>query len=386
MRVLVVIDSLKGSLTSREAAEAVCGGVLRACPTADVSWLPVADGGEGTVEALVTGLDGRFLETTVTGPLGEPVRAEYGWLPHQRLAVFEMAQAAGLPLVPAECRNPMHTTSRGVGEMLLDALDRGFRRFLIGIGGSATNDCGIGMLEALGCRFFDAGGAETGGFGRDVGQIARVDASGLDPRLRECEIQVACDVNNPLCGPLGASMVYGPQKGAGPELAAQMDRDHARFAGVVQRSVAGADPDSPGAGAAGGLGFALQAFLHAQMRPGIDLVLDAVGFRQAVCGADVVFTGEGRLDSQTAMGKVPVGVASAARQSGALVVALAGCVTKDAGACNAHGIDAFFPILRMPCSEEQAMEREQARQNMTAAAEQVTRLIAACGQKGGAGS
>ena len=379
MNVLVTIDSMKGSLTSRQAAEAVRAGVLAACPDAAVETLPVADGGEGTVETLVSGLGGELICVPVTGPLGEPVEAAYGWLPRQQTAVFEMAQAAGLPLVPPERRNPLHTTTRGVGELLLHALDRGCRRMLIGIGGSATNDCGIGMLEALGCRFLDGDGAEVGMFGRDVARVRSLDISGLDPRLAACEIRVACDVTNPLCGPNGASAVFGPQKGATPEIVEQMDLGAARFAAVVREALGIDAADIPGAGAAGGLGYALLVFLRARMASGISLILDMVGFDERAARADVVITGEGRMDGQTVMGKVPAGVAEAAKRRGALVAALAGCVTPEAGACNRCGIDAFFPILRGPCSEAEAMDPARAAANLTAAAEQVTRLIAACG-------
>lgn len=381
MNVLVAIDSMKGSLSSRQAAAAVRDGVLAACPDAAVDWLPVADGGEGTVETLVSGLGGELVTVPVTGPLGREVQASYGWLPRQQTAVFEMAQAAGLPLVPPGLRNPLHTTTRGVGELLLHALDQGCRRMLIGIGGSATNDCGIGMLTALGCRFLDQDGTAVEGYGRDVGRIRQVDLSGLDPRLADCQIQVACDVTNPLHGPNGASAVFGPQKGATPDIVRQMDAGAARFAAVVQQALGADAADLPGTGAAGGLGYALLVFLHAQMAPGISITLDMVGFAKKAAAADVVVTGEGRMDSQTVMGKVPSGVAAAAKRHGALVVALAGCVTPEAGSCNRCGIDAFFPILRAPCTEQEAMETARASQNLRDAAEQVFRLIGACGWK-----
>ena len=378
MRVLVAIDSMKGSISSRDAAAAVKAGILSVSSEAQVDWVPVADGGEGTVETLVSGLGGELIQVNVTGPLGEPVQAAYGWLPQQQTAVFEMAQASGLPLVSPERRNPLHTTTRGVGEMLLDALDRGYRRMIIGIGGSATNDCGIGMLLALGCRFFDDAGQEVAGYGRDVGRIARIDASGLDPRLAGCEIQVACDVNNPLCGPNGASAVFGPQKGATPEIVRQMDAGALRFSQVVKEAMGIDAADAAGAGAAGGLGYALLVFLRARMGSGISIILDTLRFEEKAAWADVVITGEGRLDRQTVMGKVPAGVAEAAKRHGALVVALAGCVTPEARACNDHGIDAYFPILQRPCTEREAMELSQASANLEATAAQVFHLITAC--------
>lgn len=377
MKILVAIDSLKGSLSSQDAAEAVCRGVRAACPGAEVDWMPAADGGEGTVETLVSGLGGERISVPVTGPLGTPVEAVYGWLPWQETAVFEMAQAAGLPLVPPERRNPLHTTSRGVGELLRHALDRGCRRMIIGLGGSATNDCGIGMLAALGCRFLDAAGNEVEGFGRDVGRIARIDASGLDPRLAACDIQAACDVTNPLCGPTGASAVYGPQKGATPEIVREMDDAHRQFSRLAAEATGIDAAQVPGAGAAGGLGYALSVFLRARLRPGVSIILDTLDFDRRAAWADVVVTGEGRLDGQTAQGKLPVGVARAAKAQGALVVALAGCVTPEAAACNRHGIDAYFPILQRPCSEAEAMDPRAAAANLESTAAQVFRLIAA---------
>ena len=249
---------------------------------------------------------------------------------------------------------------------------------IIGIGGSATNDCGIGMLLALGCRFFDDAGQEVAGYGRDVGRIARIDASGLDPRLAGCEIQVACDVNNPLCGPNGASAVFGPQKGATPEIVRQMDAGALRFSQVVKEAMSIDAADAAGAGAAGGLGYALLVFLRARMGSGISIILDTLRFEEKAAWADVVITGEGRLDRQTVMGKVPAGVAEAAKRHGALVVALAGCVTPEARACNDHGIDAYFPILQRPCTEREAMELSQASANLEATAAQVFHLITAC--------
>lgn len=379
MKVLVAMDSMKGSISSRDAATAVRNGILSALPEAQVDWLPVADGGEGTVETLVSGLGGERITLQVTGPLGAPVAASYGWLPEQEVSVFEMAEAAGLPLVPPEQRDPRHTTTRGVGEMLLDALDRGYRRMIIGIGGSATNDCGIGMLEALGCRFLDGAGAPVGGYGQDVAQIRSLDLSGLDPRLASCEIQVACDVNNPLWGPNGASAVFGPQKGATPEIVRQMDDGARRFSEIVKDATGIDAADMPGAGAAGGLGYALLVFLHAKMASGISIILDMVGFDHLAGQADVVVTGEGRLDRQTVMGKVPAGVAEAAKRHGTLVVALAGCVTPEARACNHCGIDAYFPILQRPCTEQEAMDLSQTAANLESTAAQVFRLIAACG-------
>jgi len=376
MNILIAIDSFKGSITSQKAAEAIRRGILSADPAAEVTAIPVADGGEGTVDTLVTGLGGEMIEHTVTGPLGTPVTAKYGWLPVQKTAVFEMAQAAGLPLVPEKLRDPMQTTTFGVGELLRDALDRGYRRFVLGIGGSATNDCGLGMLTALGCRFLDERGKEVHIFGADVEKVAAMDLSGLDSRLDQCEILVACDVENPLCGPNGASHVFAPQKGASPGTVERMDAAHRKFAHLVRDTLGVDAANFPGAGAAGGLGYALKAFLGAKMRPGVSLILDTLDFDAAVQKAHLVITGEGRLDHQSAMGKLPCGVARYAKRYGKPVVALCGCVTEGAAACLDRGIDAYFPIPGGPCTPEEAMEASAAAANLTRTAQQVYRLFA----------
>ena len=376
MNILIAIDSFKGSITSQKAAEAIRRGILSADPAAEVTAIPVADGGEGTVDTLVTGLGGEMIEHTVTGPLGTPVTAKYGWLPVQKTAVFEMAQAAGLPLVPEKLRDPMQTTTFGVGELLRDALDRGYRRFVLGIGGSATNDCGLGMLTALGCRFLDERGKEVHIFGADVEKVAAMDLSGLDSRLDQCEILVACDVENPLCGPNGASHVFAPQKGASPGTVERMDAAHRKFAHLVRDTLGVDAANFPGAGAAGGLGFALKAFLGAEMHPGVSLILDTLDFDAAVQKAHLVITGEGRLDHQSAMGKLPCGVARYAKRYGKPVVALCGCVTEGAAACLDQGIDAYFPIPGGPCTPEEAMESSAAAANLTRTAQQVYRLFA----------
>ena len=377
MKVVIAIDSFKGSLSSLEAGKAAERGILAVYPDAQTKVLPVADGGEGTVEALISGLGGEPVTLTVTGPLGEPVQAGYGIVPARRLAVMEMAQSSGLTLVPEEKRNPLNTTTYGLGEMICDAAARGCREFIIGIGGSATNDGGIGMLRALGVRFYDAAGKEVGIYGRDVENIAAVNLSGMPAVLSECVFHVACDVNNPLCGPRGASAVFGPQKGATPQIVAQLDTALSGFARCTAEAL-GADYSLlPGAGAAGGLGFALRSYLGAQLRPGIEIVLDAVELARYAQGADVVVTGEGRMDFQTAMGKAPCGIAAIGKRCGALVVGLCGCAGEDAEACNAQGIDAFFPILRAPQSLESAMDPEHAKENMEKTARQVFSLFAA---------
>ena len=375
LNIVIAIDSFKGSLSSQAAADAIRRGILSVDETVNITAIPVADGGEGTVDTLVSGLRGEMISVTVTGPLGTPVTARYGWLPEQQTAVFEMAQAAGLPLVPDHLRNPLYTTTYGVGQLLKDALDRGYRRFLLGIGGSATNDCGLGMLQALGCRFLDQYGLPTGYFGRDVDAVAAIDLSGLDPRLKECEILAACDVTNPLCGPNGASYIFAPQKGASPEVVVRMDAAHQKFSNLVKDTQGIDAADFPGAGAAGGLGFALKAFLNAEMRSGVSLVLDTLNFDETVKTADLVITGEGRLDHQSAMGKLPSGVARYAKHHGKPVVALCGCVTEGAAACSEAGMDAYFPIPAGPCTLDEAMDAETAAKNLTRTSAQVYRLF-----------
>lgn len=368
MKVVFAIDSFKGSLGSLEAGRAAAEGVRRACPGAECTLLPVADGGEGTVEALVAGLGGETLYATVTGPAGAPARAAYGMV--GETAVMEMAQAAGITLVPAAERNPLAATTFGVGEMVRDAVVRGCRRFIVGIGGSATNDAGAGMLQALGFRLLDSAGNDVPRGGGGLASLVSVDRSSAMPELAECSFRVACDVNNPLCGENGASAVYGPQKGATPEMVKTLDAALAHFA-----SVAGGNPDAPGAGAAGGLGFAFREFLGAELKSGVDIVLEETGFMSAIRDADVVVTGEGRLDAQTAMGKAPVGVARAAKRLGKKVIAFSGCVSPDAGVLNGCGIDAFFPAVRGIVTLEEALDKGNAAANLAATAEQAFRCF-----------
>lgn len=369
MRAVIAIDSFKGSLSSPEAGAAAAAGIRRVYPHADITVLPVADGGEGTVDALVTGLRGVKQTVTVSDPLGRPIPAEYGILP-DGTAVIEMAAAAGLPLLKPEERDPMKTTTFGVGQLILDAIEKGCRKFIVGIGGSATNDGGMGMLKALGFGFYDEADRDA-----TLQNVTQIRCEGAVKELAECSFTVACDVNNPLCGPNGCSAVYGPQKGADPETVRLMDSWLARYGELVKSVRPGADPNAPGAGAAGGIGFAFAAFLGAVLMPGIHMVLEAVGLEQAVKTADIVITGEGRLDGQTVMGKVPAGVAGVAKRYGKKVIAFAGAVTPEARVCNDHGIDAYFPILRRICTLDEAMDPETAKANMTDAVEQVFRLL-----------
>ena len=375
MKVVIAIDSLKGSLSSMEAGMAIKDGILAAKPDAEVIVKPLADGGEGTTDALIEGMNGERIDLTVTGPMHTPVDAYYGYLKDTNTAVMEMASAAGITLVPDSEKNPLLATSYGVGEMINDAIQRGCRNFIIGIGGSVTNDGGIGMLKALGVRFLDENGEDAGEGGQALAKVARIDVSGMNPLLKECHIQVACDVNNPLCGESGSTYVYGPQKGVTEDMKKTLDEAMAHFARVTSETLENDYMNTPGAGAAGGLGYAFLAYTGAALTPGIELILDAVGLEEELSGADVVVTGEGRLDFQTAMGKAPVGVARLAKKYNAKVIAFAGSVTKEATACNKEGIDAFFPILRGVCTLAEAMDPVAARNNMTATVEQVFRLL-----------
>ena len=376
MKVVIAMDSFKGSLSSMAAGRAAREGVLRACPNAEVIVRPLADGGEGTVDALVEGLNGQMVSVQVTGPLGAPVESRYGILA-DGVAVMEMASACGLTLVPPERRDPRLTTTYGLGEMILDALERGCRSFIIGIGGSATNDGGIGMLSALGVRFLTAAGACAGMDGKAAARVEKIDVSHADPRLAQCSFRIACDVENPLCGPSGASHVYGMQKGATPEIAAELDAGLAHFAAVVRKTLGKDMADQAGAGAAGGLGYGFASFLPAELVPGTALVLDAIHLEEDFAGADFAITGEGCLDFQTAMGKAPSGVARLARQCGVITLAFAGTVGQGAAAVHQSGVDAYFSILQAPSTRAEAMEPKRAYQNLAASVEQVFRLIAA---------
>lgn len=373
MKIVAAMDSFKGSLTSLEAGEWVKRGIHKADPEAQVAVCPLADGGEGTVQALTAVCGGRFRRITVTGPLGEPVEAVYGIL-REQTAVIEMAAAAGLTLVAPARRSPLHTTTYGVGEMIRDAVERGCRRLVIGIGGSATNDGGIGMLQALGWELKDRAGNPVPYGAAGLEKLAVICGEGALPQLQECSFQIICDVTNPLCGPRGCSAVFAPQKGADAEQVRQMDKWLMHYARLARAVCPQADPDFPGAGAAGGLGFAFQTFLGGRLKPGIQVVLRETGLEQEIREADLVITGEGCLDGQTAMGKAPMGVAGLAKQYQKPVIALAGCVTGDAVACHQAGIDAFFPILRRAATLEEAMERERAGRNLAETAEQVYRL------------
>ena len=376
MKVVIAIDSLKGSLSSIEAAEVIKAGILTVNQEATVEISPLADGGEGTTEALVMGLNGEMKTVSVTGPLFETREAQIGLLPNQT-AVIEMAQAAGLPFVPTDKRNPLHTTTYGVGEMIKQSIDLGYRKFVIGIGGSATTDAGIGMLAALGYQFFDAKGEAVELTGEGLGNIERIDTTNVLKELADCEFNIACDVNNPLYGLNGAAHIYGPQKGATPEIVEQLDNGLIHFSKVVAQLTGTDYATSEGAGAAGGLGFAFVAFLNGKLQSGIDIVLNETRLEEKVKTADIVITGEGRLDHQTAMGKGPIGVAKLAKKYNALVIGLAGATTEDAVACNQEGMDAYFSIVNGAMSLEDAMNKEIAAKNMKATTIQIFNLMKA---------
>ena len=377
MKAVVAIDSLKGSLSSMEAGNAIAEGIYRADAEAKVEVRPLADGGEGTVDALVQGMNGSLRKVRVTGPLGDKVDAAYGIIEEAKMAVIEMSAAAGITLVPDEKKNPLFTTTYGVGEMIRDAIEKGCRKFVVGIGGSATNDGGIGMLQALGYDFLNSKGNAVPYGAKGLEDLAEIRKEHVLPELAQCEFKVACDVTNPLCGPLGASAVYGPQKGATPEMVREMDQWLADYAKLAANCSERADAEHPGTGAAGGLGFAFLTFTNAVLESGIKIVLEETKLEQYIQDADIVITGEGRLDGQTAMGKAPVGVAKLAGKYKIPVLAFAGSVTKDARKCNEEGIHAFFPILRGITTLEDAMDAENSRRNLMETVEQVFRLIVA---------
>lgn len=376
MKVVIAIDSFKGSMTSIQGGNAAKAGILNALPDAEVVVKPLADGGEGTVEALVEGLNGTYETVDVTGPMGTQVNARYGIMEDKETAIMEMAEASGIILVNRNDLDPWKASTTGVGQMIVDAIKKGCRKFIIGIGGSATTEGGIGMLTALGYEFFDENGVLLPPVFESLSKVARISGEKVIPELKECYFQIACDVTNPLCGETGAVYIYGPQKGVKPEEKQPMDEMMSVYAKAAA-AYAGEDYSCmPGAGAAGGLGFAFRTFFpNVELKSGIEIVLNAIRLEEELPDADVVVTGEGRLDGQTANGKVPVGVARLAKKYDCKVVAFAGSVTDDAGPCNEAGIDAFFPILRGICTLDEAMDPATAKKNISLTAEQVFRLL-----------
>lgn len=357
MKVVIASDSFKESLSAREVVELIEAGFREVFPDWTYVQMPVADGGEGTVDALVAATDGRHISHRVTGPLGDPVDAFFGLTGDGRTAVIEMAAAGGLMLLPLERRDPLRTSTYGVGELIRHALDLGARHFIIGLGGSATNDGGAGMAQALGAQLLDGNGNAIERGGAALSSLAHIDISNIDPRLAECEIEVACDVDSPLFGPSGASTIFGPQKGATPAMVTQLDASLLHYARCIARDLGIDVAHLPGGGAAGGLGAGLVAFTQAILRPGAQIIFDAVGLDRHVREADLVITGEGRIDGQSIHGKTPVAVAALGQRHAKPVIALTGALGEGAGLVLDHGIDAMFSVVSYPCTMEEALEQ-----------------------------
>jgi len=346
MKIVIAPDSFKESLSSEAVAQAISRSFTSVFPEAEQILLPVADGGEGTTDALIAATGGQLFKQSATGPLGETVEAFWGLLGDGKTAVVETAAASGLDLISAEQRDPLSATTRGTGELILAAVEKGARNIIVGLGGSATNDAGTGMLQALGVSFLDADGIEIPVGGAGLGQLHRIDLTNLDVRLKQVSFSIACDVDNPLIGENGASAIFGPQKGATPEQVALLDKNLAHFAGITLAATGNDIVNIEGAGAAGGLGGAFIGFLNAQLKSGIDIVLDTVEFEKHLAGASLVITGEGRIDSQTVRGKTPIGVSKRAKAFADIpVIALAGSVSADADVVLEHGIDALFSVV-----------------------------------------
>ena len=373
MKIVIAPDSYKGSIYASDAARAMEDGVRRVLPDAEVVLVPVADGGDGTLETLVETSGGRIITSDVTGPLGESVSAQWGAMGDGVTAVAEMARTSGLALVRLEDRDPLNATTYGLGEVILEALASGYRRFILGIGGSATNDAGAGMAQALGVRLLDADGAELPPGGAALARLARIDTSGLDPRAADADFDVACDVNNPLTGPEGASAVYGPQKGATPEIVEQLDAALANFAEVVKRDLGADVNDVPGSGAAGGLGGGIMAFLGGRLRPGVDIVLDTVDLESRLDGADLIITGEGCMDFQTVYNKAPIGVARLAGERNIPVIGVSGSLGDGFTDVHEHGIAAAVAITHAPMTLDEATDRVS--ELIASATEQALRLV-----------
>jgi len=375
MKIVVAIDSFKGSLSSLQAGNAVKDAIGRLDNNAEVVVRPLADGGEGTVEALAESSNAETVELKVNGPLLNPVVAKYCILKGNNTAVIEMASASGITLISNEERNPLETTTYGVGEIIKDAIKKGCRRFIVGIGGSATNDGGTGMLTALGYEFVDEADNPISLGAKGLKDLYKIKTNNVIPELNDCVFNIACDVTNPLCGQNGCSAVFGPQKGATPKMIKDMDTWLENYAALAKTVSDKAENNYKGTGAAGGLGFAFLAFTNATLKSGIEIVLEEIDIEEDIKNADIVVTGEGRLDSQTVMGKAPIGVAKLAKKYAKKVIAFSGCVTDDAEVCNKYGIDAFFPIVRGVITLEEALNTDNAYKNLCATAYQVFRLL-----------
>ncbi len=375
--IVIAIDSFKGSLSSIQAGNIVFNATKKIFPQSNIKIFPLADGGEGTVDALTEGLHGKIISSYVTGPLGDKIQSRYGYLAQDNIAIIEMADTAGLTLVPENKRNPLFTTTYGLGELILDAIHNGCRKFIIGIGGSATNDCGLGMLSALGIKFFNKNHQPVGIFGKDLQDIAFIDTSTLNPLIKDCSFSIACDVTNPLYGENGCSHIYAPQKGATPDIVNQMDNNIKNFADLIKKQLGLTGANLAGAGAAGGLGFAFHTFLKAQLIPGIELILNTLHIQEFLKNADLLITGEGKIDLQTSMGKAPIGIAKLAKQLNPQikVIAICGCATNNASSVNSQGIDAYFPIIQTPISLQKAMQTDIASNNLNQTITQVLNLL-----------
>lgn len=376
MKTLIAIDSFKGSTSSTDGSKAIGLGITDVYPNAEIIMLPLADGGEGTVEALVQSTQGKFIKKEVTGPLNEKVDAVYGVLGNGKTAVIEVAAACGLPLVSSDKRNPLITTTYGVGELIRDAIEKGCREFVIGLGGSATNDVGIGMLQALGFKFVDRHNKEVGLGGQELQNIYSMDISNVHPLIKDCVFKVACDVNNPLYGESGAAYIFAPQKGANEVMVKELDKGLKHFAQVAFHELNIDIHNIPGAGAAGGLGAAFAGFLNASLQSGIELVLELIKMEEKIENADFVITGEGKLDGQTSMGKAPLGVARLASKYHVPVIALAGGV-EEVPQLNELGITACFSIVNGPMSLQKAMDSKVTFENLRLTTRQLMLLIQA---------
>ncbi|ATP44954.1 glycerate kinase [Pseudomonas putida] len=372
MKIVIAPDSFKDSLDAAGVARAIATGLAEVWPDAELVECPMADGGEGTMDAILAASQGELRRLAVRGPLGYSVEAGWGWLPQSRTAIIEMAQASGLQLVPTQQRDACRSSTWGTGELIAAALAAGARRIVLAIGGSATNDGGSGMLRALGLRLLDAEGQALEEGGLALAKLARIDASDLDPRLAEVQVEVAADVDNPLCGANGASAIFGPQKGANPQQVQALDQALGHFADHCAQLLGEDVRDFPGCGAAGGMGFAAKAFMGAQFRPGVEVVAELAGLDALVQGADLVLTGEGRFDAQTLRGKTPMGVARVAKRHGVPVVVLAGTLGEGYQQLYGHGIDAAFALASGPMSLEQACAN--ARELLQARAGDIARL------------
>jgi glycerate kinase len=369
MKVVVALDSFKGSLSSKQAGRAVKCGILKAKPDAQVEVFPVADGGEGTVEALCE----RKITAKALNPLGEEIVCQYGVI--GKTAVIEMSAAAGITLIPDNLRNPLNTTTFGVGQLILDAIDRGYRDFLIGIGGSATNDGGLGMLTALGFEFFNKDTSPISIFGRGLLELDSINNKNADSRLSQCCFSVACDVKNPLCGVSGCSAVFGPQKGATEEMIKSLDDALNKFAKLTRALYPNADETKPGCGAAGGLGFAFMTYLSGCLQSGVDSVIEKTELERYIKEADIVVVGEGKIDLQTALGKAPAGIARIAKKYGKRVIAFGGSIGDGAESCRSAGIDAYFAAINSAITLDKAMQFDTASKNLQTISEQVFRLL-----------